>query len=53
MVKCSHCSKEIQKGTGTMYVFKTGNISYFCSLRCYKNAIVLKRRPNKKEIRKG
>jgi ribosomal protein L24E len=47
-VKCSYCSNEVPKGTGTMYVFKTGDINYFCSMRCYKNSIVLKRKLNKK-----
>ena len=47
-MKCSYCSKEVSKGTGTMYVFKTGDINYFCSMRCYKNGIVLKRKLNKK-----
>lgn len=50
-MKCTHCSKEIPKGTGTMYVYKIGNISYFCSNRCYKNEILLHRKLNPKEIR--
>ncbi|MDE1869159.1 MAG: 50S ribosomal protein L24e [Candidatus Micrarchaeota archaeon] len=50
-MKCTHCSKEIPKGTGTMYVYKIGNISYFCSNRCYKNEIILHRKLNPKEIR--
>jgi large subunit ribosomal protein L24e len=50
MVKCSVCSKEIGKGTGMMYVHRTGHISYFCSNRCYRSAIVVKRKLNKKEI---
>jgi large subunit ribosomal protein L24e len=50
-MKCTLCSSEIRKGTGTMYVFKTGEINYFCSTRCYKNRIILKRSLNKKEMR--
>ncbi|MGC8495693.1 MAG: 50S ribosomal protein L24e [Candidatus Micrarchaeia archaeon] len=38
-MKCSYCSKNISKGTGIMYVFKDGRITYFCSSKCYKNAI--------------
>jgi ribosomal protein L24E len=52
MVKCTTCGSELRKGTGTMYVFKTGDINYFCSLRCYKNKIVLKRKMNPKEYRR-
>ena len=51
MAKCSSCSSEIRKGTGMMYVFKTGEINYFCSTRCYKNKIILKRKLNKKELK--
>lgn len=49
-MRCSYCSKEIARGTGTMYVYKTGAINYFCSKRCYKNMIVLHRKMNKKEL---
>ncbi len=44
-MKCSFCGKEIPKGTGIMYVQKTGKILYFCSRKCEKNMIVLKRKP--------
>ena len=50
-MKCSYCSKEVRKGTGTMFVHKTGAISYFCSGRCYKNSIILQRKINRKEMR--
>lgn len=51
-MKCTYCENEIKKGTGTMYVLKTGDLKYFCSTRCYKNSIVMKRRFNKKENKK-
>ena len=51
MVKCTTCGMELRKGTGTMYVFKTGDLNYFCSTRCYKNKIVLKRKLNPKELK--
>lgn len=51
-MRCSYCSNEIRKGTGTIYVFKTGAINYFCSNRCYKNAIILHRKPRQKELHK-
>jgi large subunit ribosomal protein L24e len=50
-MKCSYCSTELRSGSGIMYVHKTGNLSYFCSSRCYKNGIILKRKINKKELR--
>ena len=28
MVKCTTCGMELKKGTGTMYVFKTGELNY-------------------------
>jgi len=48
-VKCTYCSSDIQKGTGTMYVHRSGTINYFCSNRCYRNSILLHRKINKKE----
>jgi large subunit ribosomal protein L24e len=50
-MKCTYCTQEIAKGTGMMYVYKTGTLNYFCSRRCYKNGVVMKRKLNKKEIR--
>ena len=50
-MKCSLCLREIKKGTGMMYVFRTGEINYFCSNRCYRNKIILKRQLNRKEMR--
>ncbi|MDE1869437.1 MAG: 50S ribosomal protein L24e [Candidatus Micrarchaeota archaeon] len=50
-MNCSHCSKEIEKGTGMMFVKKMGAIRYFCSKRCYKYDVLYKKKPNQKEIR--
>jgi len=44
MVKCSFCDKEIEKGTGKMYVFKSGKINNYCGNKCEKNHLVLKRK---------
>ncbi len=52
-MKCSRCGVEIGKGKGTMFVYRTGDIRYFCSGRCYKGDIKHKRRFNKKESRKA
>lgn len=45
MVKCSFCGYEIEKGTGKMFVYKTGKSIYFCSAKCEKNTLKLKRNP--------
>ena len=45
MVKCNFCGNEIERGTGKMYVYKIGKISWFCSSKCEKNTIKLKRKP--------
>ncbi|MGC8699742.1 MAG: 50S ribosomal protein L24e, partial [Candidatus Micrarchaeia archaeon] len=39
-MKCSYCSREIEKGTGIMYVKKNGTIRYYCSNRCMKFDLV-------------
>jgi large subunit ribosomal protein L24e len=43
MVKCGYCGHEIKQGTGKLYVFKTGKTVMFCSNKCEKNQIKLKR----------
>ena len=47
MAICSFCGKLIEKGTGKMFVFKTGKINYFCSRKCEKNLLKLHRKPSK------
>ncbi|MFA5772728.1 MAG: 50S ribosomal protein L24e [Thermoplasmata archaeon] len=42
---CSFCSDEIESGTGKMFVKKDGSIFHFCSMKCQKNMLVLKRIP--------
>ncbi len=44
---CSFCGKEIEPGTGKMYVTRDGKVYYFCSSKCYKNMIVLGRSPRR------
>lgn len=34
-----------------MYVYKIGTIRYYCSSKCYKNDIILKRRISKKNVK--
>lgn len=50
-MRCSYCSADIKKGTGILYVYKTGNTAYYCSNRCFKNSVVLGRKINPKLVR--
>lgn len=47
MVTCSFCNKEIERGKGTMYVKESGKVLWFCSSKCEKNMLKLKRNPRK------
>lgn len=47
MAKCSFCGNIIVKGTGKIFVFKSGKINNFCSNKCEKNMLKLKRKPRK------
>ncbi len=47
MIVCSFCGREIEKGTGKMFVKNDGTILYFCSRKCEKNMLELKRDPRK------
>ena len=44
---CSFCDRPVAKGTGTMFVKNDGTVFWFCSAKCKKNAIDLKRDPRK------
>ena len=45
MTKCSFCKSVMEPATGTMYVKTDGKILYFCSMKCEKNMLKLKRTP--------
>ncbi len=45
MADCSFCGEDIRKGTGKMFVKKDGKVLNFCTNRCEKNMLVLKRKP--------
>ena len=45
MTKCSFCGNDIEKGTGKMFVKKDGKVLHFCSNKCEKNQLKLKRKP--------
>jgi|TARA_Y100000310_G_scaffold345729_1_gene468943 ribosomal protein L24E len=44
MVKCSYCGHDIGRGTGKIYVQKSGKILNFCAMKCEKNMLKLKRK---------
>ncbi|MCE4611097.1 MAG: 50S ribosomal protein L24e [Desulfurococcales archaeon] len=46
---CSFCGRRIEPGTGLMFVLRTGQILWFCSSKCYKSFIKLRRRPDRLE----
>jgi large subunit ribosomal protein L24e len=45
MAICDFCKNTISQGTGKMYVQKDGKIMHFCSSKCEKNLLGLKRKP--------
>jgi large subunit ribosomal protein L24e len=47
MATCSFCNKEIKRGTGKMFVRNDGRIYHFCTHKCEKNLLKLKRKPVK------
>ena len=47
MAQCSFCGYEIERGTGKMFVLKEGKMLHFCSMKCQKNSLKLKRRARK------
>ena len=44
---CSFCDRPVAKGSGTMLAKNDGTVLWFCSAKCKKNALVLKRDPRK------
>ena len=44
---CRFCDRPVAKGSGTMLAKNDGSILWFCSAKCKKNALVLKRDPRK------
>ena len=49
MVKCVFCGREERPFRGIHLIKNTGTISYFCSSKCRKNALKLKR--DKRKVR--
>jgi large subunit ribosomal protein L24e len=44
---CTFCGNEIEPGTGRMYIKKDGVTYQFCTSKCYKNMVELKRVPRR------
>ena len=47
MPRCTFCGLTIEKGTGKMFVYTSGRVANFCSTKCEKNLLKLKRKPLK------
>ena len=47
MPKCAFCGTQIEKGTGKLFIYNSGKSDYFCTNKCEKNLLVLKRKPLK------
>jgi len=45
MVKCSFCGKDIEPGTGKIFVKTDGKVLHFHSMKCEKNMLKLGRKP--------
>ncbi len=45
MVLCAFCGEEIEQGTGFIYVKDDGRQYPYCSSKCKKNHVKLKRNP--------
>ncbi|MCD6547580.1 MAG: 50S ribosomal protein L24e [Nanoarchaeota archaeon] len=53
MPNCSFCGKKMSQNEGLMFVKNDGKILWFCSSKCEKNMLKLKRVPRKvKWVRK-
>ncbi len=50
MAKCAYCNTELRKGTGIMYVYKSGDISYYDTNKCYKSHLFTRRKINRKLV---
>ncbi len=46
-MKCSFCGRNIAQGTGILFSLRDGSVHTFCSKKCEKNQLVLKRKPQK------
>lgn len=47
LVKCTFCGIDIAQGIGKLYATKEGTVYYFCSSKCERNKLKLKRKQQK------
>ncbi len=45
MAECSFCGEPIPRGTGVMFVRTDAKVFWFCSRKCEKNLLKLRRKP--------
>jgi len=45
--KCSFCGRPIEPGTGMVLARNDGSLLWFCSSKCRKNSLKLRRNPRK------
>ena len=45
--QCTFCGSDIEPGTGSMYVKLDGSVNFYCTTKCKKNHLILKRNPRK------
>ncbi len=45
--RCSFCNLPIEPGRGKMFVKRDGTVFYFCSSKCERNMLKLRRKPRK------
>ena len=45
--QCTFCGNDIEPGTGSMYVKNDGSVNFYCTNKCKKNHLKLKRNPRK------
>ncbi|PKK81789.1 MAG: 50S ribosomal protein L24e [Thermoplasmata archaeon HGW-Thermoplasmata-2] len=44
---CTFCGEDIEPGTGKMFVKDNATVLFFCSNKCQKNMLNLKRNPRR------
>jgi len=52
-MRCIFCNKIIEPGKGFVYIKNDGKALNFCSSKCQKNMLKLKRKPKKIKWTKG
>jgi large subunit ribosomal protein L24e len=45
--RCSFCNISLAPGTGKMFVRRDGTVLYFCSSKCERNMLKLRRKSRK------